>query len=82
MPIIRILYVKIRMNWIATENQWFYGADMADLLNISTYNRKMLEDFRVKMIINTRKDVSLQHIPYFDIQNTDELIETQSQMRE
>ncbi len=55
---------------------------MADLLNISTYNRKMLEDFRVKMIINTRKDVSLQHIPYFDIQNTDELIETQSQMRE
>ena len=56
----------------------FYGADMADLLNISTENRKMAEDFREKMIINARKDVPLQHVPYFDVQNTDEPIETQS----
>ena len=49
-----------------------YGADMADLLNISTENRKMAEDFRVKMIINARKNVPLQHVPYFDVQNTDE----------
>ena len=60
----------------------FYGADMADLLNISTENRKMAEDFREKMIINARKNVPLQHIPYFDVQNTDERIETLSQMRE
>ena len=58
-----------------------YGADMADLLNISTENRKMAEDFRVKMIINARKNVPLQHVPYFDVQNTDERIETLSQMR-
>ena len=50
----------------------FYGADMVDLLNISTENRKMAEDFREKMIINARKNVPLQHIPYFDVQNTDE----------
>ena len=50
----------------------FYGADMADLLNISTENRKMAEDFREKMIINARKNVPLQHVPYFDVQNTDE----------
>ena len=50
----------------------FYGADMAGLLNISTENRKMAEDFREKMIINARKNVPLQHVPYFDVQNTDE----------
>ena len=50
----------------------FYGADMVDLLNISTENRKMAEDFREKMIINARKNVPLQHVPYFDVQNTDE----------
>ena len=60
----------------------FYGADMAGLLNISTENRKMAEDFREKMIINARKNVPLQHVPYFDVQNTDERIETLSQMRE
>ena len=69
------------MNGIETENQGFYGADMADLLNISTENRKMAEDFREKMIINARKNVPLQHIPYFDVQNTDERIETLNQMR-
>ena len=72
MSLIRILYVKIRMNRIGTENQAFYGADMAELLNISTENRKMAEDFREKMIINARKKVPLQHVPYFDVQNTDE----------
>ena len=56
----------------------FYGADMADLLNISTENRKMAEDFREKMIINARKNVPSHHVPYFDVQNTDERIETQS----
>ena len=75
---IRILYVKIRMNRIGTENQGIFGADMADLLNISTENRKMAKDFRVEMIINARKNVPLQHVPYFDVQNTDERIETQS----
>ena len=56
----------------------FYGADMAGLLNISTENRKMAEDFREKMI-NARKNVPLLHVhPYFDVQNTDERIETQS----
>ena len=59
----------------------FYGADMADLLNISTGNRKLAEDFREKMIINARKNVSLRHVPYFDVQNTDERIETLNQMR-
>lgn len=59
----------------------FYGADMADLLNISTENRKMAEDFREKMIINARKNVPLQHVSYFDVQNTDERIETLNQMR-
>ena len=59
----------------------FYGADMVDLLNISTENRKMAEDFREKMIINARKNVPLQHVPYFDVQNTDERIETLNQMR-
>lgn len=53
----------------------FYGADMAGLLNISTENRKMAEDFREKMIINARKNVPLQQVPYFDVQNTDERIE-------
>lgn len=38
----------------------------------------MAEDFREKMIINAGKNVPLQHIPYFDVQNTDERIETQS----
>ena len=38
----------------------------------------MTKDFRVKMIINARKNVPLQHVPYFDVQNTDERIETQS----
>ncbi len=38
----------------------------------------MAEDFREKMIINARKNVPLQHVPYFDVQNTDEPIETQS----
>ena len=42
----------------------------------------MAEDFREKMIINARKNVPLQHIPYFDVQNTDERIEILSQMRE
>ena len=42
----------------------------------------MAEDFREKMIINTRKNVPLLHVPYFDVQNTDERIETLSQMRE
>ena len=42
----------------------------------------MAEDFQEKMIINTRKNVPLQHVPYFDVQNTDERIETLSQMRE
>ena len=60
----------------------FCGADMADLLNISTENRKIAEDSREKMIINARKNVPLQHVPYFDVQNTDERIETLSQMRE
>ena len=41
----------------------------------------MAEDFREKMIINARKNVPLQHVPYFDVQNTDERIETLSQMR-
>ena len=41
----------------------------------------MSEYFRVKMIINARKNVSLQKVPYFDVQNTDERIETLSQMR-
>lgn len=41
----------------------------------------MAEDFREKMIINARKDVPLQHVPYFDVQNTDGRIETLSQMR-
>ena len=50
----------------------FYGADIAGLINISTENRKMAEDFREKMIINSRKNVPLLHIPYFDVQNTDE----------
>jgi hypothetical protein len=50
----------------------FYGADMVDLLNISTENRKMAEVFREKMIINARKNVPLQNVPYFDVQNTDE----------
>ena len=36
MSLIRILYVKIRMNGIETENKALYGAEMADLLNIST----------------------------------------------
>lgn len=36
MSLIRILYVKIRMNRIGTEIKAFYGVDMADLLNIST----------------------------------------------
>ena len=31
----------------------------------------MAEDFREKMIINARKNVPLQHVPYFDVQNTD-----------
>jgi len=81
MSLIRILYVKIRMNRIGTENQGVLCADMADLLNISTENRKMAEVFRRKMIINARKNVPLQHIPYFDVQNTDGRIETLSQMR-
>lgn len=34
----------------------------------------MTEDFREKMIINARKNVP----SYFDVQNTDERIETQS----
>ena len=38
----------------------------------------MAEDFREKMIINARKNVPLEHVPYFDVQNTDETIETQS----
>ena len=38
----------------------------------------MAKDFRVKMIINARKNVPLQHVPYFDVQDTDERIETQS----
>ena len=42
----------------------------------------MAEDFREKMIINARKNIPLQHIPYFDVQNTDERIEILSQMRE
>lgn len=42
----------------------------------------MAEDFREKMIINARKNVPLQHVPYFDVQNTDERIEKLSQMRE
>ena len=42
----------------------------------------MAEDFREKMIINARKNVPLQRVPYFDVQNTDERIETLSQMRE
>ena len=42
----------------------------------------MAEDFREKMIINARKNVSLRHVPYFDVQNTDERIEKLSQMRE
>lgn len=33
------------------------------------------------MIINASKNVPLQHVPYFDVQNTDERIETLSQMR-
>ena len=41
----------------------------------------MTEDFREKMIINERKNVPLQHVPYFDVQNTDERIETLNQMR-
>ena len=41
----------------------------------------MAEDFREKMIINARKNVPLQHVPYFDVQNTDERIATLSQMR-
>ena len=32
----------------------------------------MVEDFREKMIINARKNVPLQHVPYFDVQNMDE----------
>lgn len=32
----------------------------------------MTEDFREKMIINARKNVPLQQVPYFDVQNTDE----------
>ena len=32
----------------------------------------MAEDFWEKMIINARKNVPLQHVPYFDVQNTDE----------
>lgn len=32
----------------------------------------MAEDFRENMIINARKNVPLQHVPYFDVQNTDE----------
>ena len=32
----------------------------------------MAEYFREKMIINARKNVPLQHVPYFDVQNTDE----------
>ena len=81
MALIRILYVKIRMNRIGLKIKVFYGADMAGLLNIPTENRKMAEDFREKMIINARKNVPLQHVPYFDVQNTDERIETLSQMR-
>ena len=38
----------------------------------------MAEEFLEKMIINARKNVPLQHVPYFDVQNTDERIETQS----
>lgn len=41
----------------------------------------MAEDFREKMIIDARKNIPLQHVPYFDVQNTDERIETLSQMR-
>lgn len=41
----------------------------------------MAEDFREKMIINARKNVPLQYVPYFDVQNTDERIETLNQMR-
>lgn len=41
----------------------------------------MAEDFLEKMIINARKDVPLQQVPYFDVQNTDERIETLNQMR-
>ena len=33
------------------------------------------------MIINASKNVPLQHVPYFVRQNTDERIETLSQMR-
>ena len=32
----------------------------------------MAEDFREKMIINARKNVPLQYVPYFGVQNTDE----------
>ena len=32
----------------------------------------MAEDFLEKMIINARKNVPLQQVPYFDVQNTDE----------
>ena len=32
----------------------------------------MAEDFLEKMTINARKNVPLQHVPYFDVQNTDE----------
>lgn len=35
MSLIRILYVKIRMNRIGLKIKAFYGFNMADLLNIS-----------------------------------------------
>lgn len=38
----------------------------------------MAEDFREKMIINARKNVPLKRVPYFDVKNTDERIETLS----
>ena len=38
----------------------------------------MAEDIREKDDNKCKKNVPLQHVPYFDVQNTDERIETQS----
>lgn len=87
MSLIRILYVKIRMNRIGSENQgvlWFWHGRFIKHFYVKSQNGGRFsgeDDNKCKMIINARKNVPLQHVPYFDVQNTDERIETLSQMR-
>ena len=52
--LVNVVYIRLRA--ICYPAIWPIGPD---LLNISTWNRKMAEDFREKMIINARKNVPL-----------------------